>query len=284
MDFSTMIDFEKLQASVVSNLTAQWSAIISSLPNLIGALLILILGIIVAMIFKKISQTLLRRVGLDRISNKAGVSEVMQDAGMVKRPSIFAGKIIFWMVLFVFLVPAANMLGLTELVKLFKGFIGFLPKIITALVIIIFGMMFSQFLRRTIMEKPSTIGSNSAKTLGNLVYGIMVTVIVLVALEQLDIETVLLHNIIMLVVGGMMLMLAVAVGLGSREVAHNLLSGIYAREQFGQGDVIEVDGVTGVVSEVGALSTIISLEDDQNMSIPNSSLYQQVIKIASDSD
>lgn len=282
MDFSTIIDFEKLQNSVVSNLTAQWSAVISSLPNLIGAVLILLLGIIVALIFKKISQTLLRRVGLDRISSKAGVSEVMQDAGMVKRPSIFAGKIVFWMVLFVFLVPAANMLGLTELVTLFKGFINFLPKIITALVIIIFGMMFAQFLRRTIMEKPSTIGSNSAKTLGNLVYGTMVTVIVLVALEQLEIETVLLHNIIMLVVGGMMLMLAVAVGLGSRDVARNLLNGIYAREQFKQGDVIEVDGITGVVSEVGALSTLITVDEGELVSIPNSTLYQQVIKIASE--
>ena len=282
MDFSTIIDFEKLQNSVVSNLTAQWSAVISSLPNLIGAVLILVLGIIVALIFKKISQTLLRRVGLDRISSKAGVSEVMQDAGMVKRPSIFAGKIVFWMVLFVFLVPAANMLGLTELVTLFKGFINFLPKIITALVIIIFGMMFAQFLRRTIMEKPSTIGSNSAKTLGNLVYGTMVTVIVLVALEQLEIETVLLHNIIMLVVGGMMLMLAVAVGLGSRDVARNLLNGIYAREQFKQGDVIEVDGITGVVSEVGALSTLITVDEGELVSIPNSTLYQQVIKIASE--
>ncbi|PWQ96532.1 mechanosensitive ion channel family protein [Leucothrix arctica] len=281
MDFNTMIDFEKLQSSVVSNLTNQWSSVISSLPNLIGALLILLLGVVVAMIFKKISATLLRRIGLDRISSKAGVSDVMQDAGMVKRPSIFAGKIIFWMVLFVFLVPAANMLGLTELVNLFKSFISFLPKIITALVIVIFGMMFAQFLRRIIMEKPATIGSNSAKTLGNLVYGIMVTVVVLVALEQLEIETELLHNIIILVVGGIMLILAISVGLGSREVSHNLLTGIYAREQFQQGDVIEIDGVRGVVSEVGTLSTIIIIEDDEQLSIPNSTLYKEVIKISS---
>ncbi|RVU82797.1 mechanosensitive ion channel [Leucothrix sargassi] len=281
MDLDTIIDFEKLQNSVVSNLTEQWSSVITSLPNLMGALLILIVGIIVALIFKKISQTLLRRIGLDRISNKAGVSDVMEDAGMVKRPSVFAGKVIFWMVLFVFLVPAANMLGLTELVNLFKSFISFLPKIITALVILIFGMMFAQFLRRTIMEKPSTIGSNSAKTLGNLVYGIMVTVVVLVALEQLEIETVLLHNIIMLVVGGMMLVLAISVGLGSREVSHNLLTGIYAREQFQQGDVIEIEGVRGVVSEVGALSTLITTENEEQLSIPNSTLYREVVKVSS---
>ena len=173
------------------------------------------------------------------------------------------------------------MLGLTELVNLFKSFISFLPKIITALVIIIFGMMFAQFLRRIIMEKPATIGSNSAKTLGNLVYGIMVTVVVLVALEQLDIETVLLHNIIILVVGGIMLVLAISVGLGSRDVSHNLLTGIYAREQFQKGDVIEIDGVRGVISEVGTLSTIITIDDEEQLSVPNSTLYKEVIKIGS---
>jgi len=282
MDLDTIIDFEKLQNSVVSNLTEQWSTVITSLPNLLGALLILLLGVVVALIFKKISATLLRRIGLDRISNKAGVSDVMEGAGMVKRPSALASKVIFWMILFIFLVPAANMLGLTELVDLFKSFISFLPKIITALVIVIFGMMFAQFLRRIIMEKPATIGSNSAKTLGNLVYGIMVTVVVLVALEQLEIETVLLHNIIMLVVGGMMLVLAISVGLGSRDVSHNLLTGIYAREQFSQGDVIELDGVRGIVSEVGTLSTIIELEGDEQLSIPNSTLYREVIKISAE--
>ncbi len=143
----------------------------------------MLIGLIVAYIFKKISNTLFRKFGLDRVSKNAGVSGVMEDAGLSKRPSILAGKIVFWLVLFVLLVLAANTLGITELVGLFKGMICFLPKIITALVIIVFGAMFAQFLRRSIISKPATIDSNSAKSLGNFVYGIMITVIVLVAIE-----------------------------------------------------------------------------------------------------
>lgn len=279
MDINQYIDFEKLKNTVVDNLTAQWAELIAMLPNLIGAFVILLFGLGIAYIFKQISTSLLRKVGLDRISNKAGVSNVMEDAGLARRPSKLAGKVVFWLVFFVFMVPAANALGMDELVKLFKSFISFLPKIITAMVIVIFGMMFAQFLRKTIVEKPSAIGSNSAKTLGNLVYGIMVTVIVLIALEQLNIQTELLHNIIMLVVAGIMLALVFSVGLGTREVSNNLLSGIYAREHFKPGEEISVGDTKGTVQEVSTLSTLILVSENTSVSVPNSELYKHVVTI-----
>lgn len=281
MDKNTILNVSKIKNTVADSLNQQWVELINFLPNLIGAFVILIFGLIIAFILKKISTSLFRKIGLDRISRNAGVSDVMQDAGLAKRPSILAGKIIFWLVFFVFLVPAANALGLTELVNLFKSFIGFLPKIITALVIIVFGIMFAQFLRRSIIDKPANVDSQSARTMGDLVYGIMVTVIVLVALEQLDIETELLHSIIMLVVAGIMLALAFSVGLGSKEVAHNLLSGVYAREHFKVDEEIEIDEIKGKIVEVSTLNTIILLSDNKTVSIPNSTLYKSSVKISS---
>ena len=119
MDKNTILDVSKIKNTVADSLNQQWVELINFLPNLIGAFIILIFGLIIAFILKKISTSLFRKVGLDRISRKAGVSDVMQDAGLAKSPSILAGKIIFWLVFFVFLVPAANALGLTELVNLF---------------------------------------------------------------------------------------------------------------------------------------------------------------------
>ena len=275
-----IINISKVKTDVSSSLRAQWLELIDILPNIIGAIIILLIGLIIAYIFKKISSTLFRKFGLDRISKNAGVSGVMEDAGLSKRPSILAGKIVFWLVLFVFLVPAANTLGLTELVSLFKGIISFLPKIITALIIIVLGAMFAQFLRRSILDKPATVDSNSAKSLGNFVYGIMIIVIVLVALEQLDIETNLLHSIIKLVVAGIMLTLALALGFGAKEIALNLLSGINAREHFNVGDKIEVNEIIGEIKEVSTLSTIISVSENESVSVPNSVLYNSLVKLS----
>ena len=276
-----IIDLNKVKTDVTSSLQAQWLELIDILPNILGAIIILVIGVIIAYIFKKISSTLFRRFGLDRISKNAGVSGVMEDAGLSKRPSLLAGKMVFWLVLFVFLVPAANTLGLTELVSLFKGIISFLPKIITALVIIVLGAMFAQFLRRSIITKPETIDSNSAKSLGNFVYGIMITVIILVALEQLNIETELLHSLIKLVVAGIMLTLALALGFGAKEIALNLLSGINAREHYNVGDKIEIDNTIGTIKEVSTLSTIITVSETESVSVPNSTLYTTMVKTSS---
>lgn len=276
-----IIDLNKVKTDVTSSLQAQWLELIDILPNILGAIIILVIGVIIAYIFKKISSTLFRRFGLDRISKNAGVSGVMEDAGLSKRPSLLAGKMVFWLVLFVFLVPAANTLGLTELVSLFKGIISFLPKIITALVIIVLGAMFAQFLRRSIISKPETIDSNSAKSLGNFVYGIMITVIILVALEQLNIETELLHSLIKLVVAGIMLTLALALGFGAKEIALNLLSGINAREHYNVGDKIEIDNTIGTIKEVSTLSTIITVSETESVSVPNSTLYTTIVKTSS---
>jgi len=277
---SKIISISKVKTDVTTSLQAQWLELIDILPNIFGAIIILLIGLIIAYIFKKISSSLFRRFGLDRISKNAGVSGVMVDAGLNNRPSILAGKIVFWLVLFVFLVPAANTLGLTELVSLFKGIISFLPKIITALIIIVLGAMFAQFLRRSIIDKPATVDSNSAKSLGNFVYGIMIIVIVLVALEQLDIETNLLHSIIKLVVAGIMLTLALALGFGAKEIALNLLSGINAREHFNVGDKIEVNEIIGEIKEVSTLSTIISVSENESVSVPNSVLYNSLVKLS----
>lgn len=276
-----IIDLSKVKTDVTTSLQAQWLELIDILPNILGAAIILLIGLIIAYVLKKISSTLFRKFGLDRISRNAGVSDVMEDAGLSKRPSLFAGKIVFWLVFFVFLVPAANTLGLTELVSLFKGIISFLPKIITALVIIVFGAMFAQFLRRSIISKPAAIDSNSAKSLGNFVYGIMITVIVLVALEQLDIETELLHSLIKLVVAGIMLTLAISLGFGAKEIALNLLSGANAREHFNVGDKIEVNETVGIIKEVSTLSTMVTISENEVVSIPNSTLYKTLVKISS---
>lgn len=279
MEITALIDVKQLNETVVENLTAQWASMIAFLPNLFGALIILLIGLIFAFAFKMISRSLLRRMGLDRISNKVGVSDVMEDAGFAKRPSTMVSKIVFWLVWLIFWVPAANVLGLEELVNLFKSFIAFLPNVIIAFIIIILGVMFARFLRKSIQDKPSTIGSRSAKTLGNMVYGIMVTVVVLIGLNQLDIETELLHSIIMLVVSGMMLALALSIGFGTKAIAHNLLAGIYAREQFKPGMTITIDDIKGEVKEVTALNTFIMVGDD-TLSIPNAMLYDHAVTLS----
>jgi len=273
----SLLDVEQLRNNLVDNVTEQWTGLISFLPSLLGALIILLSGWLIALLFRRLSRSIFHRLGLDKISNKSGVSSVMDDAGFHQRPSVIASKAVYWLVLCGFMVPAANTLGMTELVALFKTFIAFMPKLAAALLLIIFGMMFAQFLRGAIANNRAMMGSQSAATLANVVYGVMVASVVLVALEQLNIRTELLHSIILIAIAGMVIAAAIALGFGGRDVAHNLLAGVYAREQFNAGSRIEIAEQSGVIVAVTNLTTQVQLDAGDVISIPNSQLYQQQI-------
>ena len=98
-NWENLIDTENLRLIVIDNLTAQWASILSVLPHLIGAALILLIGWVIAIIIKKMSTTMLAKIGFDRLSNDAGVLSMMDNAGITQKPSSIVGKIFFWLIL-----------------------------------------------------------------------------------------------------------------------------------------------------------------------------------------
>ncbi len=78
-----------------------------------------------------------------------------------------------------------------------------------------------------------------------------------------------------------MLTLALSLGFGAKEIALNLLSGINARENFNAGDKIEINDIVGNIKEVSTLSTIITISENETVSVPNSTLYNTIVKISS---
>ncbi len=274
-----LINTEKLQLMVIDNLTDQWASLISVLPNVIGAVLIMLLGWGFAIIIKKFSSAMLKKMGIDRLSNDSGVLSVMDNAGIKQQPSVIAGKIFFWLILCMFMVPAANALDFTDLVVLVKSIVSFLPKLIIAIVILVVGTMFAKFARDTIAHNRVFTNLNASGSIGHTVYIIIVATIVLMALEQLNINTQFLYSIMLLIIAGIILALAIAVGLGARDIAKNLLIGSYARENFTPGSMLEIEECKGKVQEVSALSTFIKSAEGELISIPNQNLYQSFVKI-----
>ncbi|MGB1238395.1 MAG: mechanosensitive ion channel family protein [Pseudomonadales bacterium] len=283
-EWQDIIDSEKLQNTVIENITAQWASVISVLPNIVGALVILLLGCLIAWLVKKGSSATLKRLGLDKISSDVGVLGVMDNAGIKRSLSELCGKFFYWLILFMFMVPAADTLGFDELVALIKTLISFLPKIAIALITVILGMMFATFLKGAITSSRLFSNLNSGGTLGNIAYTVIVASVVLMALEQLSIRTELLHNILLIALTAVALALAIALGLGAREVAKNLLLGSYARESFNSGDIIEIADYRGTVEHVNSLNTLIVLQDGERISVPNQQLYQLIVKLKRSSD
>jgi small-conductance mechanosensitive channel len=278
-NWQNLIDTQKLKLMVIDNLTDQWASILSVLPNVIGALVIMLIGWLIAIFIKKMSVSMLAKMGFDRLSNESGVLSMMDNAGITQKPSNIVGKIFFWLILFLFMVPAADTLDFKDLVLLIKSIISYLPKLMIAITVLVLGAMFAKFIRDTVANNRVFSNISAGGSIANTLYFVILASIVLMALEQLNINTQLLYSILLIVLSGTVLALAISVGLGAKEVAKNILTGSYARESFTPGSIVEIGELQGEIISVGAVNTLLKLSESDSLSIPNETLFKSNVVI-----
>lgn len=282
--FSDLLQFDELfNQRLLEPLFSQWDLLIGFLPKAIAALIILLIGLVIGIVLAMITGSVLRKMGIDKLSRNAGVDAMMSEGGVKSTPSRLIGKMVFWLVFFATLMPATELLGIKELTQLTESFVVFLPKIIAAIIIVVFGFVVANFLRQTVQGSGS-LGLTSTNTIGGLVYGLTVAITIVVALGQMGMDTQLLYTVLITIIASMGFAIALAVGLGGREMAHNLVAGFYARETFMPGQTLGVGEYSGVLREIRAQNALIELGNGKIIAIPNSQLFQYLVSIETQSD
>ena len=152
------------------------------------------------------------------------------------------------------------------------------PRLLTALVILLAGWLLAQFLAKTAQAAMKRMGVEFHQEVGQAVNVLLLIMVVIVVLEQLGINASVVSriftNVITLVVAG----LALAFGLGGRDVARSVLAGYYAREQFVPGGRVVIGGEEGVLEAIGPLNTEIRLGSERLL-VPNTTLTETAVKI-----
>ncbi len=120
---------------IEDGLNNAWQGIVGFAPKLIGALLILLIGWFVARLIRSAVETILTRVGFDRLLDRAGLSNTLKNAGY--SASGLVARIIYWIALLIVFLMAAETLDIGALTELLQGLIAYLPLIIVAMVIIV---------------------------------------------------------------------------------------------------------------------------------------------------
>ena len=260
-----------------------WTEIALFAPNLVGALLILILGYFVSKLLKVIVSTFLRKVQIDVASEKVGIKETLSKTGITITPSEIVGKIVFWIFMLTFIISAAETLGLQQVSLTIDSFVLYLPKVIGASLIAIIGLVLAHFIRDLVRSGVEGFGVEYGKPLANFAFGVMVIVIGVLVLQQLEIETALLNSVVEITLIASGLALALSLGLGTKEVSRNIISGVYARDTFKSGLPVQIDDDAGIVEEIGTVTSRVRMKNGELVFIPNSVLIESKVRGQKDS-
>ncbi|MHB1245326.1 MAG: mechanosensitive ion channel family protein [Sulfuriferula sp.] len=193
------------------------------LPKLIIAVIILLVGWLLAKAIKLAVVKGLRSVNFNVVTERAGIDNFLQQGGAKTDTIDILGILVYWLVILAALMIAFNSLGLALVTELIGRIAMFVPKVMVAVLVLVFGAYFSRFIDNAITTYGKNVGLEDAELLGRLArYAIMVFV-VLIALEQVQVATELVRLSFLILLAGLVLALALAFGIGSQYRAAELL-------------------------------------------------------------
>jgi hypothetical protein len=216
--------------AIFLSLSNALNAFLNAIPLVIGALLIIIIGWIIAGVLARITTEVLRRIGADRLfAEHAG--RVYGERTRSITPSVVAGELVKWLVRLVFLVAAANVLGLTQVSELLNDVLLWIPNLIVASIILLVAPLLARFVRGAIEVGAGEMGFTNASLLGRIAEIAIVAFAVVIAINQLGIAANLVNTLFIGVVAAVSLAFGLAFGLGGRDVAAQLTQRWYEQSQ-----------------------------------------------------
>ena len=246
-------------------------------PRLLAVAVLLLVGILVSRLLAALVRRRLSHCGVDRVAARTDWVWLGKYLTADPRPSKIAGVVVQWIVLFGVFVAAAEVLGLTQISASLAGWLFYLPRFVGGVVLAFIGLWVATMSRRRLTDKLQSIGFELAIPSGRMLYSLLLLLTAALILAQLGLETALLRQVIVAMLVALGAIGALAFGLGSREIAANLIAGGYLRESYSEGDELGFEDVRGHLQQVGAVSCLLNTTDGQ-VSIPNRVLLNSTTK------
>jgi len=198
-----------------------------TLPAMFGALVILFAGYLLAKLLEKAVEKGLRKIRLNQLLVRGGVIQAVERSGTHVNPVRVLANLVFWLVMFTVILLAANALGLDSLANVVSTLVSYIPSVIAAIVIILVGIVLGGFVGGLIAASAGAV--HGGRALARLGRGGVIVLAIFMALQQLGIATDIVTTAFAILFGAIAFALALAFGLGNRDLAAEITREWYDR-------------------------------------------------------
>ena len=213
--------------ATLESMRAFWVQAGQQLPALLAAAVVLTAGWIVARFIRKLSIRLLRLLRVDALAEKTGVESFLMQGGVRYTAVTLLANLVYWSIMFTVILAALNSLGLQSAAPLFNRVLLFIPNVVVAVIVLMFGAFFARIVRTISFTYLSNIGISGADIIGHITQWAILLFVVSVALDQLSIGGQILTSAFQIAFGALCLALAIAFGLGGKEWAAQAIARIW---------------------------------------------------------
>jgi len=245
--------------------------IITFLPNIVGAVILLIIGIILGRLLSSGFRHILDFANFNRLVDQWGLTSLFQRLGIQKTGSQIVGAVVFWIIFLLFLISAARILELAVLTEALISVAYALPDIILATLIVLIGLFGAGALRTLVTSLFDTTGLPAARMAGHLIYALCALVVGIMAASRLGFDTSFIATFLLILTAGFVATLALAIGLGAGPAIKNLIGTYSVRHVVQIGQQIQVGDMTGTVLDLTSMVIVLDV-DGKKIVIPAAQL------------
>ena len=204
---------------MLASIERKWSAFTTALPEILLAVVLLFAGWLLAKIVRRLAIRFLRAIRFDVLAERAGIEDFLLQGGVKYTTVTLLGATFYWMILLGIFVVLLDSLGVPAAGELFARMVNYLPNVLLAVGILVFGSLLARILGGVVYTYLNNVGSSAAEPVGAVARFAVHAFVLFMAAEQLAIQSHVLVAAFQIAFAALCFALALAFGLGGREWA-----------------------------------------------------------------
>ncbi len=265
----------------LSFLQEMWQALLDFLPKIFAAIAVLFIGWILMKLITFLVKKALKFTKIDSWTDKLNEIEIFENSDFEFKPTNFIVKAIKWLLILVTVIIVSDILGLQMISQEIGNLIHYLPKLFSAVIILMIGIYIANIIRNAIKSLFKSFDLGGSNLIGNIVFYAITVIVAITALNQAGINTDIITNNLTIILGSLLLAFTIAFGLGSKEIVQRLLFGFYSRKNLVVGQKIRIGEIEGTIAALDNI-TMTLITDKGKFIFPIKEINDRIIQVLDD--
>lgn len=249
--------FQEWLTTLGESFSGMFGQIAEYIPVILGGIVMLVLGWLIAKLIAFLIRKSLQAIKLDKRMVGSPVQQLLAKA-QVKRPlSGLLAQFFFWFIFLTILVGLFEAWGWHAISANVSSLIAYLPNVLLALAILVGGLAVAGWLKKTTQQVFASYSLRSARVMSSILFYVLTLIVIISALDQLQLNVDLLTSNVMIIVGGIVLAFAIAYGLSAREILPHIIASFYLKNHYRIGQHIRIGDLEGTIREINNIHVVL---------------------------
>jgi small-conductance mechanosensitive channel len=253
--------FQRFQVMLSKSVVSASERVWDLLPELLFAIVVIFVGWVAAVLVHHVVLWVLGFFAVDKLAAKTPLQSMLKSIGIHKSISEILGWLVFWMMILLTLIVASDTLHLQQVSEGLAVITNYIPQVIAALLMIIFGMLLAKFLQMLTLQTLNKMDITYKKFVGKTVQLVVLIFVFVAAIDQLGFNLHYILNGVVTIVSVGLLMLGLGAAFGARTVIDNATACQQLKRQLSIGDTIALNGTSGTIKEFTMTNVVLDTSD-----------------------